>query len=98
MISGKGPNEDQQFFVGAELPTCTSKNRYGRRARISGRKFRQLVRFFALDFSAIDIAQMTPWRARSVTMFFLKIRKLIVAEYERATPLSGGEVEVNEGY
>lgn len=29
-------------------------------------------------------------------MIFLKIRMLIAAEYERATPLSGGEVEVNE--
>jgi hypothetical protein len=31
-------------------------------------------------------------------MIFLKNRKLIAAEYERSTPLSGGKVELKEGY
>ncbi|HEY9402928.1 MAG TPA: IS1595 family transposase [Pyrinomonadaceae bacterium] len=74
------------------------QNRYYRHAHISERKFRQLVRFFALDFSATDTAQLTGLTRKSVTMIFLKIRKQIAQECERASPLSSGEVEVDESY
>jgi transposase-like protein len=75
------------------------QNRYYRRAHISERKFRQLVRFFALVVSATDTAHLTGLtRKKSVTMIFLKIRKRIAQECERASPLPSGEVEVDESY
>jgi transposase len=74
------------------------QNRYYRHAHISERKFRQLVRFFALDFSATDTAHLTGLSRKSVTMIFLKIRRRIAEECERASPLSSGEVEVDESY
>jgi transposase len=74
------------------------RNRYYRRAHISERKFRQLVRYFALDFSATDTAHLTGLTRKSVTMIFLKIRQRLAQECERASPLSSGEVEVDESY
>src|SRR5918912_4565257 len=73
------------------------RNRYYARSRISERKFRQLLRYFAMDFSATDVAQLTGIRRKAVTMIFLKIRQRIAEECERASPFSG-EVEVDECY
>lgn len=74
------------------------QNRYYRRDHISERKFRQLVRYFAMDFTAADTPQLTGLTRKSITVIFLKIRQRIAEECERASPLSGGEVEVNESY
>ena len=73
------------------------RNRYYTRSRISERKFRQLLRYFAMDFSATDVAQLTDIRRKAMTMIFLKIRHRIAEECERVSPFSG-EVEVDECY
>jgi transposase-like protein len=73
-------------------------NRYYRRSKISERKFRQLLRHFALDLTASDAAHLTGLSRRSVTSIFLKIRKRIAEECERASPFSACEVEVDESY
>ncbi|MFL6208755.1 MAG: IS1595 family transposase, partial [Pyrinomonadaceae bacterium] len=63
-------------------------NRYYRRSKISERKMRQLVRHFALDLTASDVAQLTGLSRRSVTPIFLKIRERIAEECERASPFA----------
>ena len=73
------------------------RNRYYARPRISERKFRQLLRYFAMDFSATGVAQLTGVRRKAVTLIFLKTRRRIAEECERASPFSG-EVEVGECY
>jgi transposase len=73
-------------------------NPFYRRSRISAKKFRQLLRLFALDLTATDVAQLTGLTRKSVTMIYLKIRKRLVEECARASPLSTGEVEVDESY
>ena len=73
-------------------------NRYYRRSKISERKFRQIVRYFALDLTASDAAYLTKLSRRSVTSIFLKIRARISEECERASPFSSCEVEVDESY
>ena len=72
-------------------------NRYYRRSKISERKFRQVVRHFALDFTASDVAKLTGLTRKSVTSIFLRIRVRIAEECERQSPF-GGEVEVDESY
>ena len=72
-------------------------NRYYRRSKISERKFRQVVRHFALDFTASDVAELTGLTRKSVTSIFLRIRVRIAEECERQSPF-GGEVEVDESY
>jgi transposase len=72
-------------------------NRYYRRAKISERKVRQVVRYFALDFTAADVAKLTKLTRKSVTTIFLKLRVRIAEECARQSPF-GGEVEVDESY
>jgi transposase len=73
-------------------------NPFYRRSRISAKKFRQLLRLFALDLTATDAAQLTGLTRKTVTTIFLKIRERIAEECERDSPLSAGEVEVDESY
>ena len=56
-------------------------NRYYRCSKISERKFRQLVRYFALDLTASKTAQLTGLTRKSVTVIFLKIRERIAQEW-----------------
>jgi transposase len=73
-------------------------NRYYERSRIAEWKFRLLARYFALDFSATDVAQLTGLTRKSVNTIFLKIRERMAQDCERRSPLSAGEVEVDESY
>ena len=73
-------------------------NPFYRRSRISAKKFRQLLRLFALDLTATNVAQLTGLTRKTVTTIFLKIRARLVEECARDSPLSTGEVEVDESY
>jgi transposase len=75
-----------------------SVNRYYQWSKISERKFRQIVRYLAMDFTASDVAQLTGLTRKTVTTIFLRIRQRVAAECERASPYSGCEVEVDESY
>jgi transposase len=74
-----------------------SKNRYYRRSKISEAKFRQLVRCFALDFTAMSAAELTGISVRSVNSIYLKMRARIAESCELDSPLQGA-VEVDESY
>jgi transposase len=55
------------------------RNRYYARSRISEKKFRQLPRYFAMDFSATDVAQLTGIRRKAVTIaayFLLALERM----------------------
>ncbi len=73
-------------------------NPFYRRSRISAKKFRQLLRLFALDLTASDAAQLSSLTRKTVTTIFGKIRQRIAEECERESPLSTGEIEVDESY
>src|SRR5205085_4632171 len=73
-------------------------NRYYRCSKISERKFRRVVRCFALDLTASKTTEFTGLTRKSVTAIFLKIRERIAEECERASPFSRCEVEVDESY
>lgn len=53
------------------------KNRYVNRAKISEAKFRDLVRFFALDLTAIQIAEITGLNRNTVNRYLTEIRNKI---------------------
>lgn len=74
-----------------------NKNRYYCRSRISEAKFRQLVRCFALDFTATSTAELIGISVRSVNNIYLKIRLRMAEDCEIASPLKGA-VEVDESY
>jgi len=73
-------------------------NRYYRRAKISERKTRQIIKFFALDLTAQKTALLTNLTRKSVNHIYLKIRNRISKEAERASPFSSSDIEVDESY
>ena len=72
-------------------------NRYYRRSRISEHKFREIIKYFALDLTANRTAQLTGLTHKSVNQIFLKIRLRLSEDCQRQSPFSG-EVEVDESY
>ena len=75
----------------------TIQNRYYYRSLISEAKFRLLIRYFSMDFTATDTAILTNLSIRSVNSIYLKIRARLAEICEQSSPLSGS-VEVDESY
>lgn len=73
------------------------KNKYSHRAKISQAKFRQLVRMFALDLQATQVAELTRLNRNTVNRYVRGIRYRIAAFCEASGPMIG-EIEVDESY
>jgi transposase-like protein len=73
------------------------KNRYQKFSKISEHKFKSILRYFALDFTASDTARLTSISVRSINTIFLKLRKRIALECIKQTPFQG-VVEIDESY
>ena len=73
------------------------KNKYAKRARISERKFQQLVRLFSADLDASQIAELTGLNRNTVNRYLSKIRQRLVVYCDVQSPFSG-EVEVDESF
>lgn len=82
----------------AITPLVTGQNKYYKRSRISEKRFRHLVRLFAQDLAASDVAVLTGLQRKSVNTIYLKIRTRIAQACERESPFVSGEVEVDESY
>ena len=75
----------------------TITNRYIKRSRISEAKFREFVKYFALDLDASKIALLTGLNRNTVNRYLLLIRNRIAEYCEQSSPFQG-EVEVDESY
>ena len=73
------------------------KNRYQKCSKISERKFREILRYFALDLTASDTARLTGISVRSINNIYIKIRYRLANESEKQTPFSG-VIELDESY
>lgn len=73
------------------------KNRYCIRSRIAEKKFREILRLFALDLEATKIAQITGVSRVTVNKYLHAIRVAIAEDSEQTSPFAG-EVEVDESY
>jgi len=67
------------------------------RARISRAKFRQILRLFALDLTASQIAEITSLNRNSINRYLTLTRSLIAKFCELESPFSG-ELECDESY
>jgi len=67
------------------------------RARISRAKFRQILRLFALDLTASQIAKLSNLNRNTVNRYLTLTRSLIAAFCELESPFVG-EVECDESY
>ena len=66
-----------------------SKNRCYSRSRIAEAKFRQIIRFFAMDFTASDTAKLTNISVRSIHTIYIKLHKKIAVQCEKISPFNG---------
>lgn len=67
------------------------------RARISRAKFRQLLKLFALDLTAVQITALTALNRNTVNRYLRLIRQAVASHGERESPF-GGDVELDESY
>ncbi|MES9992281.1 MAG: transposase [Candidatus Thiodiazotropha sp.] len=65
------------------------KNRYYKRSRITEKKFRLIIRYFALDISASDTARLTGISVRSINPIYIKLRTRLSEECERLAQYKG---------
>lgn len=63
-------------------------NKYVNRSKLSEAKFRELVRLFSLDLTAIQIAELTGLNRNTVNRYLTEIRKKIVRYSTVSSPLS----------
>jgi hypothetical protein len=73
-------------------------NRYYRRSHITEKKFRLLIRYFAMDLSASQTALLSSLSRRTTNSIFLKIRIRLFVACQAASPFANSEVEVDESY
>ena len=74
------------------------KNKYFTRSKISEKKFRELIRYFATDLTAVQIATLTHLNRNSVNNILRKVRQRIADLSETNSCFSSGEVELDESY
>lgn len=75
----------------------TNKNRYANFSKISEYKTRQIIKLFAYDLTAVQIAQVTGLNRNTVNKYLKAIRKRIAELCETESPFSG-EVEIDESF
>lgn len=73
------------------------RNKYVNRSRISEKKFRQLIRMFALDLEATKVVEITGLNRNTINRYFMEIRKRIARLCEQESPFHG-TVKVDESY
>ena len=73
-------------------------NKYIFRSRISEKKFREIIRLFALDIEATKIATLTGVSRRTITKIQKGTRERIAEFCEADSPFDAGEVEMDESF
>lgn len=73
------------------------KNRYFKNSKLSEAKFREILRYFALDLTATECSALGHVSVRSINDIYLKIRHRLVIVFQRNSPLKG-DLETDEFY
>ena len=73
------------------------KNKYIKVSHISEVKFRKIVRLFAEDLNATQIANLTKLNRNTINRYLMLFRERILKICDEVSPLSG-EIEVDESY
>jgi len=83
--------------ITSKIITLELKNRYVKNAKISEAKFRQLLRYFALDLDAGQIAELSNLSRNTINRYLKEIRTKIAEYCEDTSPVTG-EIEVDESF
>jgi transposase-like protein len=73
------------------------QNKYSRRSNISEGKFREIIKYFAEDLTAKQIAKFTKINRNTINRYLTGIREKI-AEYCEQESVLKGTVEIDESY
>lgn len=73
------------------------KNQYCKRSKISESKFREILKYFTMDFSVSQTADLTEISRRSISDIYQKLR-IRICEMTKKEGRLEGEVEVDESY
>ena len=76
----------------------TMKNRYFIGSHISERKFREIIRYFSTDLTAIQIAHLARINRNTVNNILKEVRVRIAEFCEQESIFKTGEVEMDESY
>ena len=74
------------------------KNKYIHRTRISEAKFREIIRYFALDIEANKIAEITHVSRPCINRILKAVRQRIAEFCEADSPFDAGEIEIDESF
>ena len=74
------------------------KNRYVIRSHVSERKFRDLIKYFSVDLTATQIAELTGLSRQTINKYLTAIRLRIVSHCRQASQPLAGRIEVDESY
>ena len=74
-----------------------SKNRCFKCSRISEKKIREVVRYFSIDLTVVQISKLTNLHRNTINTLIQKIRKKILFYCENISEFEG-EVECDESY
>jgi transposase-like protein len=75
----------------------TMRNKYCKRSKISESKFREVLKYFSMDFNASQAVDLTEISRRSVSDIYQKLRVRIFNLTKQEGKLAG-EVEADESY
>ena len=73
------------------------KNKYHNRSRISEKKFREIIKYFSLDFTASDIAKLSKINRNTINKILNLLRQRILKESEKEI-FKKGIFELDESY
>jgi len=73
------------------------QNKYSYRSKISEAKIRQVVKLFAVDLDASQIASVTGLNRNTINRYLAAFRERIARHCEAESPVQG-EIEVDESY
>ena len=73
------------------------KNRYIKKAHISERKFKEILRCFCLDLTAKQTSEITKVNRNTINRYFNKFRERIVELCQIDSPFQS-EIEIDESY
>jgi transposase len=74
------------------------KNKYVKGTRISERKFREVLKYFAHDLPVLTASKLCGLNYRTVHRLCELLRQRVVAIAVQESPSLGGEVEIDESY
>ena len=74
------------------------KNKYFVRSRISEAKFREIIKLFATDLTALQISTLTKIHRNSINTILQKLRQRISEFCEKESVFEKGEIEMDESY